>query len=91
MDNEGDRHNTQETIKKAASKHYRDLLTDSKEVEDYSDLLQHLLKGVTKEMNDKLSKEIEEEEVKKAIWSLHSDKAPGRMDSPSACLGSIGL
>jgi len=30
-------------------------------------LLQHLPKGVTKEMNDNLRKEIEEEEIKRAI------------------------
>eukprot|EP00253_Pinus_taeda_P004732 PITA_04732 len=77
LDNEGNLHNTQETIRKAASKNYRDLLTETKGAEDYSDLLQHLPKGVTKEMNDNLSKEIEEEEIKRAIWNLHPDKVPG--------------
>lgn len=77
LDSEGNRHSTQETIRKASSKHYRDLLTEIKGAEDYSDLLQHLPKGVSKEMNDNLSKEIEEEEIKRAIWSLHLDKALG--------------
>eukprot|EP00253_Pinus_taeda_P029738 PITA_29738 len=76
LDIEGNRHSTQEAIRNAATKHYRDLLTEVKGAEDYSDLLQHLPKGVTKEMNDNLSKQIEEEEIKGAIWSLHPDKAP---------------
>jgi len=77
LDNEGNLHSTQETIRKAASEHYRDLLTETKGEEDYTDLLQHLPKGITKEMNDSLNKEIEEEEIRRAIWNLHPDKAPG--------------
>eukprot|EP00253_Pinus_taeda_P027333 PITA_27333 len=77
LDNEGNLHNTQESIRKAASKHYRDLLSETKGEEDYSDFLQHLPKVITKEMNDNLNKEIEEEEIKRAIWNLHPDKAPG--------------
>eukprot|EP00253_Pinus_taeda_P005038 PITA_05038 len=77
LDNEGNLHSTQETIRKAASKHYRDLLSETKGEEDYSDFLQHLPKGITKEMNDNINKEIEEEEIKRAIWNLHPDKAPG--------------
>jgi len=34
-------------------------------------------KGVTKEMNDDLVKEIEEEEIKRMIWAMNLDKAPG--------------
>eukprot|EP00253_Pinus_taeda_P031570 PITA_31570 len=76
IDSEGNRHSTQEAIKKAASKHYSDLLTELQGAEDYSDLLQHLPKGVTKEMNDILNSEIDEEEIKRTIWTLHPDKAP---------------
>jgi len=77
LDSDGTRHSTQEDIKNAASKHYKDILTKVKGAEDYSDLLQYLPKGVTKEMNENLSKEIEEEEIKREIWSLQPDKAPG--------------
>eukprot|EP00253_Pinus_taeda_P011717 PITA_11717 len=77
IDNEGNRYNPQEDIKKAASKHYRDLLTELQGAEDYSDLLQYLPKGVTKELNDTLNSEIDEEEIKRTIWTLQLDKAPG--------------
>lgn len=77
MDNEGNRHNTQDSIKEAANKHFNNLLTEDKAEEDYSSMLQHLSKGVTQEMNSSLRKEVEEEEIQAAIWSLHPDKAPG--------------
>jgi len=77
LDNEGNLHNTQETIRKVTSDHYRDLLTETKGEEDYTDLLQHLPKGITKEINDSLNKEIEEEEIRRVIWNLHPDKALG--------------
>eukprot|EP00253_Pinus_taeda_P004040 PITA_04040 len=40
-------------------------------------MLQYMPKRVTQEMNNKLMKEVEEEEIKVAISSLHPDKAPG--------------
>eukprot|EP00253_Pinus_taeda_P010075 PITA_10075 len=82
IDNEGNRYNNQEDIKKAASTHYRDLLTETQGVEDYSDLLQYLPKGVTKELNDMLNREIDEEEIKRTIWTLQPDKAPGPDEFP---------
>jgi len=77
MDNEGNRYSAQEAIKEAATKHFGKLLTEDKDAEDYSSMLQYLPKGVTQEMNNNLRKEVEEEEIKTAIWSLHPDKAPG--------------
>eukprot|EP00253_Pinus_taeda_P018691 PITA_18691 len=77
INNEGNKHNKQENIKKAASSHYRDLLTESQGEEDYSDLLQYLPKGITKDLNDMLNREIDEEEIKRTIWTLQPDKAPG--------------
>lgn len=77
MDNEGNRYSTQEAIKEVATKHFCKLLTDDKDAEDYSNMLQYLPKGVTQEMNNNLRKEIEEEEIKAAISSLHPDKAQG--------------
>jgi len=59
MDNEGIRCSSQEAIKEAATKHFSKLLMEDKEVEDYSDMLQYLPKGVTQEMNNNLSKEVE--------------------------------
>eukprot|EP00253_Pinus_taeda_P024639 PITA_24639 len=77
IDNEGNRYSTQEDINKAASKRYRDLLTEFQGAEDYSDLLQYLPKGATKELNDTLNSEIDEEEIERTIWTLQPDKAPG--------------
>eukprot|EP00253_Pinus_taeda_P029799 PITA_29799 len=76
-DSEGNNHNNQEDIKKAASSHFRSLLTESQEEEDYSDLLPYLPKGITQEINDTLNREIEEEDIRKAIWTLQPDKSPG--------------
>ena len=52
--------------------------------EDYSDLLQYLPSGIGKEINDNLSKEIEKEEIRGAIWALQPDKAP-RLDGFPIC------
>lgn len=41
-DGEGNLQTSQGAIKQAASDHYRELLTETKEEEDYSDLLQYL-------------------------------------------------
>eukprot|EP00253_Pinus_taeda_P036435 PITA_36435 len=77
LDNEGNQLNTQEAIKRAATDHYRELLMETKGEEDYGDLLQYLPKEITREMNDSLTKEIEEEEIRRMIWFMNPDKAPG--------------
>eukprot|EP00253_Pinus_taeda_P021469 PITA_21469 len=77
MDDERNRYSTQESIKEVAKRHLNKLLTEDKGAENYSSMLQHMPKRVTQEMNSKLMKEVEEEEVKAAIWSLHPDKATG--------------
>lgn len=76
-DSEGKIYTTQDTIKEAATNHFKNLLTEDKSEEDYSTLLQYIPKEVTRETNSRLTHEVEEEEVQKAIWSLHPDKAPG--------------
>ena len=77
IDTEGKIHIDQDLIKATATGHYRDLLTETKEPEDYSDLLRHLPILISEEMNSTLKKDIEEAEIQSAIWSLHLDKAPG--------------
>jgi len=67
LDVEGNRQNTQDGIRKAPTEHYRDLLTETKEEEDYTELLQHLPTGISKEMNSNLNKEIDEEEIRISI------------------------
>lgn len=76
-DGEGNNHETQDSIKAAATSHFKSLLTEDNNEEDFSNFLQHMTKEVTQEMNNSLTQEVEEDEVKKAIWSLHPDKAPG--------------
>eukprot|EP00253_Pinus_taeda_P032306 PITA_32306 len=77
IDAEGNLQTTQGAIRKAALDHYNALLTKMKEVEDYSHLLQHLPTEISKEINENLIKEIEEEEIRRATWTLHPDKSPG--------------
>eukprot|EP00253_Pinus_taeda_P010445 PITA_10445 len=77
LTNEGNNYTTQDTIKEAATNHFKNLLTKDKSEEDYSTLLQYMPKEVTQETNSRLTHEVEEEEVQKAIWSLHPDKVPG--------------
>lgn len=57
--------------------HYKDLLTETKMPEYYSDILQHLPTMIIEDMNNAFNKEIDEEEVKNVIWALHPDKSPG--------------
>eukprot|EP00253_Pinus_taeda_P003328 PITA_03328 len=73
----GSHHNDQEAIKRAASLHFKKLLSENHEESDYSDLLQHIPKGISQEMNDSLNQEITEDEIKKTIWTLQPDKSPG--------------
>lgn len=77
LDAKGNQQTTQEAIRKVATEHYRDILTETKGEEDYADLLQYLPNGISKEMNDSLNKEIDEEEIRRMIWTLQPDKAPG--------------
>eukprot|EP00253_Pinus_taeda_P034575 PITA_34575 len=76
-DSEGNHYNNQEDIKRAASSHFRSLLTENQGEIDYSDLLQYLPKGITQETNESLNQDIEEEEIRKAIWTLQPDKSLG--------------
>ena len=75
-DDEGQLQTSQDAIKRAASKHYSVLLTETKEAEDYSNLLQYLPTEINDEFNDDITKDIEEEEIQRAIWALQLDKAP---------------
>lgn len=67
----------QAKIKDVARQHFKNILSKNTEEEDYDDLLIHTPKIITEEMNLHLIKEIEMEEVIKAVWTLHPDKAPG--------------
>eukprot|EP00253_Pinus_taeda_P005541 PITA_05541 len=89
-DNEGSQHNNQESIKRAASLHFKNLLTKNQEEADYSELLQHLPKGISQEVNDSLNREITDEEIRKAIWTLQPTSLRAQMVSQSIFTGIIG-
>lgn len=63
-------------LKKAAHKHFKNLLSTKEEMAEYEDFLQHT-KKIKRDQNIEMCKELTEEEVVAAIWSLHLDKAPG--------------
>eukprot|EP00253_Pinus_taeda_P008183 PITA_08183 len=73
----GTQHTEHADIKGAATDHFKELLTETKEEELYDDLLQHLPTKVTADLNKSLIEEIKEEEIVEAIWSLQPNKAPG--------------
>lgn len=76
-DSQGSRHDDQDSIKEAAFHHYKNLLTENGDDRDYTTFLQHLSRRITAEENERMNREITEEEVKKAIWTLQPDKSPG--------------
>jgi len=69
-DSKGNQQISQAAIKQAASDHYKELLTEKGDEEDYANLLQHLPYKITIEINESLNKDIEEEEIEGAIWVL---------------------
>jgi len=66
-----------EEIKKAAYKHFKNLLLATEETAEYEEILQHTKKKIKKEQNKDMCKDLTEEEIVEAIWSLHPDKSPG--------------
>ena len=76
IDKEGNMHTYQKAIKSAAYSHYKNLLPETTELEDYSDFLAHLPNLITDEINSSLTKEIKEVEIRNAIWTLHPNKSP---------------
>eukprot|EP00253_Pinus_taeda_P036557 PITA_36557 len=84
IDNAGTQHSDQTAIKSTVADHFKELLTETREEENYVDLLQHVPTKITVELNERLTEEIKEEEIKEAIWCLQPDKAPG-LDGFSIC------
>eukprot|EP00253_Pinus_taeda_P013716 PITA_13716 len=76
-DSTGIQHNEKVAIKNTALEHFKEILTEKGEEENFADLLQHLPNKIAAETNERLTKEIKEEEIKGAIWGLQPDKALG--------------
>eukprot|EP00253_Pinus_taeda_P024884 PITA_24884 len=77
VDSVGTQHTKQADIKGAATDHFKELLTETKEEELYDDLLQHLPTKITTDLNKSLIEEIKEKEIVEAIWSLQPNNTPG--------------
>lgn len=76
-DNEGKEVIGQEEIKKEACSYYKNLLIATVTNSDYEYFIQHIPKKICEEVNNELTKEVEEKEIFSIVWDLHPDKAPG--------------
>ncbi|KAG7599040.1 Reverse transcriptase domain [Arabidopsis suecica] len=63
-------------IEHLAVDYFKDLFTTS-DPQEFHSVLQDVPNMISEDMNQKLTREISPEEVKKALFSLHPDKAPG--------------
>ncbi|KAG7534390.1 Ribonuclease H-like superfamily [Arabidopsis thaliana x Arabidopsis arenosa] len=63
-------------IERLAVDYFKDLFTTS-DPQEFHSVLQDVPAMISEDMNQKLTREISPEEVKKALFSLHPDKAPG--------------
>lgn len=75
-DQQGEWIDDEEGIEKEAVGYFTNLFTSSTS-SDPSHVLQDVPEVVTPQMNEYLTKEVTEEEVKKALLSLNPEKAPG--------------
>lgn len=66
-----------EEIKKEAHNHYKNLLSASHQQVDSEEFLQQIKKKISEQQNRDLDKEVTEEEIREAVWSLHPEKALG--------------
>ncbi|KAG7581014.1 Reverse transcriptase zinc-binding domain [Arabidopsis suecica] len=63
-------------IERLAVDYFKDLFTTS-DPQEFHSVLQDVPTMISEDMNQKLTREISPEEVKRALFSLHPDKAPG--------------
>eukprot|EP00253_Pinus_taeda_P017362 PITA_17362 len=64
-------------IKKAAFSHFQKLYSDDQESPQHQELLDIIPQAISSSMNRSLEAEINKEEVKKALFDMDPDKAPG--------------
>jgi len=68
-----------EALKEATTKHFHSLFTHQSKANPKNevDLIEHIPTMITNEENSKLTRPIEEDEIKNVIWSLEPNNAPG--------------
>lgn len=66
----------QDEIKEEAHQHFKILLTKEVEKNNFEDILRTSPKLVFEEENATFTISVEEENLKRAIWNMHLDKAP---------------
>lgn len=72
-----DTHNGFDHIKKAAFSHFQDLYREDKDPNQYPDLLDIIPIVLSQRMKEKLEAKVTKDEVKKALFDMDPDKAPG--------------
>eukprot|EP00253_Pinus_taeda_P030711 PITA_30711 len=73
---EGKEIKEREEIKEAAHTYFKTLLISEELPPDSIEFLQQVNSKISDQQNSELEKEVTEEEIRKATWSMHPDKAP---------------
>eukprot|EP00253_Pinus_taeda_P015816 PITA_15816 len=66
-----------EKIKEAAHNYFKNLLSAGDQRVDSIDFLQQINSKINEQQNSELEKEVTNEEIREATWSMRPDKAPG--------------
>eukprot|EP00253_Pinus_taeda_P028169 PITA_28169 len=74
---DNDIHKDFEDIKKVAFSHFQNLYSEDKDPHQYSDLLDIIPSAISPRMNEILEVKVTKDEVKKALFDMDPDKAPG--------------
>jgi hypothetical protein len=72
-----DTHTDFDHIKKATFSHFQDLYREDKDPNQYPDLLDIIPTILSQHMKEKLETKVTKDEVKKALFDMDPDKAPG--------------
>lgn len=67
---------TEDQIKQEVEQYFRNLFTTSNP-SGYDEILSGIPRSITESMNKNLTRSVDEAEIKKALFSMHPNKAPG--------------
>ncbi|XP_027166343.1 uncharacterized protein LOC113766338 [Coffea eugenioides] len=68
---------TEEEIEVELSQYYKDLFTTTNPA-DFEEILKEISCTISRQMNEKLIKPVEEKDIRQALFSMHPNKAPGQ-------------
>lgn len=74
---EGDIHKDFDHIKRAAFTHFQKLYSEDKDPSHYPELLENIPSVISQQRNEFLEAKVSKDEVKKALFDMDPDKAPG--------------